>query len=63
LGALPDFMMDLLDLNRALVLSAVTTQRSNLRRPPLSVDDYLEALMRQGMAQTVKELSKYRLLI
>ncbi|MDU6442126.1 MAG: hypothetical protein E6559_19935 [Pantoea sp.] len=56
-------MMDLLDLNRALVLSAVTTQRSNLRRPPLSVDDYLEALMRQGMAQTVKELSKYRLLI
>lgn len=58
-----DFVMDLLDLNRALVLSAVTMQRSNLRKPPMSVDDYLEALMRQGMAQTVKELSKYRLLI
>ncbi|HCI5690027.1 MULTISPECIES: PIN domain-containing protein [Klebsiella] len=58
-----DFVMDLFDLNRALVLSAVTIQRSNLRKPPMSVDDYLEALLRQGMAQTVKELSKYRLLI
>jgi hypothetical protein len=58
-----DFVMDLFDLNRAFVLSAVTTQRSNLRKPPMSVDDYLEALLRQGMAQTVKELSKYRLLI
>lgn len=58
-----DFVMDLFDLNRALVLSAVTTQRNNLRKPPMSVDDYLEALLRQGMAQTVKELSKYRLLI
>ncbi|MEN4798082.1 MULTISPECIES: PIN domain-containing protein [Pantoea] len=58
-----DFVMDLFDLNRALVLSAVTTQRSNLRRPPMSVDEYLESLLRQGMAQTVKELSMYRLLI
>lgn len=58
-----DFVMDLFDLNRAFVLSAVTTQRSNLRRPPMSVDEYLEALLRQGMAQTVKELRMYRLLI
>lgn len=58
-----DFVMDLLDLNRALVLSVVTTQRSYLRKPPMSVDDYLEALLRQGMAQTVKELNKYRLLL
>ncbi|SAG82321.1 Uncharacterised protein [Enterobacter hormaechei] len=58
-----DFVMDLFDLNRALVLSAVTTQRSSLRKPPVSVDEYLEALLRQGMAQTVKELSKYRMLI
>lgn len=57
------FLMDLFDLNRALVLSAVTTQRSNLSKPPMPVDDYLEALQRQGMAQTVTELSKYRLLI
>lgn len=58
-----DFIMDLFDLNSALVLSAVSMQRSNLRRPPMSVDDYLAALLRQGMAQTVKELNKYRQLI
>ncbi|MBW5840006.1 PIN domain-containing protein [Yersinia enterocolitica] len=58
-----DFVMDLFDLNSALVLSAVTTQRSNLKNPPMSADQYLEALLRQGMAQTVKELSNYRLLI
>lgn len=58
-----DFIMDLFDLNSALVLSAVSMQRSNLRRPPMPVDDYLEALLRQGMAQTVKELNKYRQLI
>lgn len=58
-----DFIMDLFDLNCALVLSAVSTQRSNLRNPPMSVDDYFAALLRQGMAQTVKELNKYRQLI
>ncbi|ECU8224868.1 TPA: putative toxin-antitoxin system toxin component, PIN family [Salmonella enterica] len=58
-----DFIMDLFDLNSALVLSAVSMQRSNLRKPPMSVDDYLAALLRQGMAQTVKELNKYRQLI
>lgn len=56
-----DFLMDFFDLNRALVLSAVNSQLSKLRKPPMSVDDYLEALLRQGMAQTVKGLSKYRL--
>ncbi|EGK3609080.1 PIN domain-containing protein [Escherichia coli] len=58
-----DFIMDLFDLNCALVLSAVSTQRRNLRNPPMSVDDYFAALLRQGMAQTVKELNKYRQLI
>lgn len=58
-----DFIMDLFDLNGALVLSAVSTQRSNLRKPSMSVDDYFAALLRQGMAQTVKELNKYRQLI
>lgn len=46
-----DFIMDLFDLNSALVLSAVSMQRSNLRKPPMSVDDYFAALLRQGMAK------------
>ena len=58
-----DFVMDLIDLNRALVLSAVATQRSCTRKPAMSVDETLAALLRQGMAQTAKELNKYRLLI
>ena len=32
-------------LNRALELSAVTTQRSNLRKLPISVDDYLACII------------------
>lgn len=58
-----DFVMDLFDLDRALVLSAVATQRGNLRNPPMPIDDYLEAILRQGMAQTAKALSRYRQLI
>ncbi len=58
-----DFITDLFDLNQALVLSAVNKQRRMMRRPPKSVDEYLDALLRQGLPQTVKELSKFRSLI
>lgn len=58
-----DFITDLLDLNQALVLSAVTKQRRYMRKPPKSVDDYLDALLRQSLPQTVKELSKFHALI
>lgn len=58
-----DFITDLFDLNQALVLSAVNKQRRIMRKPPKSVDEYLNALLRQGLPQTVKELSKFRALI
>ncbi|ERK06181.1 hypothetical protein L579_2641 [Pantoea sp. AS-PWVM4] len=58
-----DFITDLFDLNQALVLAAVNKQRCNMRKPPKSVDEYLDALLRQGLPQTVKELSKYHVLI
>ncbi|MGM3163054.1 PIN domain-containing protein [Dickeya undicola] len=58
-----DFITDLLDLNQALVLSAVSRQRHNMRKPSKSVDEYLDALLRQSLPQTVKELSKFRALI
>ncbi|ACT08552.1 conserved hypothetical protein [Dickeya chrysanthemi Ech1591] len=38
-----DFMTDLFDLNQALVLSAVNKQRRNMKRPPKSVGEYLDA--------------------
>lgn len=60
----PDnFITDLFDLNQALVLAAVNKQRRNMRKPPKSVDEYLDALLRQALPQTVKELSKFRALI
>lgn len=58
-----DFITDLFDLNQALVLSAVNKQRQSMKKPPKSVDEYLEALLRQGLPQTVKELNKFHLLI
>lgn len=58
-----DFITDLFDLNQALVLAAVNKQRHNMRKPPKSVDEYLDALLRQGLPQTVKELSKFRVII
>lgn len=58
-----DFITDLFDLNQALVLAAVNKQRRNMRKPPKSVDEYLDALLRQALPQTVKELSKFRALI
>ncbi|TYL43020.1 putative toxin-antitoxin system toxin component, PIN family [Dickeya sp. ws52] len=58
-----DFMTDLFDLNQALVLSAVNEQRHNMKRPPKSVGENLDALLRQGLPQTVTELSKFGALI
>lgn len=58
-----DFINDLLDLSEASVLLAVNKQRRNMKKPPKSVEQYLDALLRQGLPQTVKELSKFRALI
>jgi len=58
-----DFITDLFDLNQALVLAAVNKQRRNMRKPPKSVEEYLDALLRQGLPQLVKELSKFHALI
>lgn len=58
-----EFIADLFDLNSALVLKVVQMARNSLRRPPFDVDGYLQALLRQGLPMTVKELNAYRLLI
>lgn len=57
-----EFITDLFDLNQAVVLSAVARQRRDMKRPPKTVDEYLDGL-HQVLPQTVKELSKFRLLI
>ena len=60
----PDLFIDnLFDLDAAAVVSAAQKQRAQLKSPPLDVDRYLDALLRQGLVQTVKSLSTYRAIL
>ncbi len=54
-----DFIHHLLDLAPNLVCAAAKRQRESLKNPPRSVDDFLSALERQGLAQTVAELRQF----
>ncbi|HHL7586578.1 PIN domain-containing protein [Klebsiella quasipneumoniae] len=58
-----EFLSDLFDLNHALVLEAVRMQRSHLRNPPLTPDQFLQSLLQLGLPKTVTELEKYRFMI
>jgi len=55
-----DFIADLFDLNPGLALEAVRRQRQSLRHPPLSTDDFLDMLLKQGLSGTVSVLKRYR---
>ncbi len=54
-----DFINHLLDLAPHLVCAAAKRQRETLKNPPMSVDEFLAALERQGLAQTVAELRRF----
>ncbi|OOL21621.1 PIN domain-containing protein, partial [Klebsiella aerogenes] len=54
------FISDLFDLNHALALEAVRRQRQSLKHPPMTVDEFLEMLLKQGLPMTVKELANYQ---
>jgi predicted nucleic acid-binding protein len=56
----PDrFIMHLLDLAPSVVCAAVQRQRRNLKNPPKTVDELLEAFGRQSLPQTVAALRKF----
>lgn len=60
----PDLFIDnLFDLDPAAVISAAKRQRGQLKNPPMAVDVYLDALLRQGLAQTTQALSSYRAIL
>lgn len=60
----PDLFIDqLFDQDAAAVVSAARKQRAQLKSPPMEVDRYLDALLRQGLVQTVKALSTYRAIL
>jgi len=55
-----DFILDLFDLHPAAVVQAVASQRRTLKNPPKSVDEFLDALFKQGLTQTVDKLHQYK---
>jgi hypothetical protein len=58
-----EFITHLLDLAPNLVCAAAKRQRESLKNPPLTVEQYLESLERQGLAQTVASLRQFAELI
>ncbi|MCC7084028.1 MAG: PIN domain-containing protein [Pirellulales bacterium] len=58
-----EFIMHLLDLAPQIVCAAAKRQRESLKNPPLTVDEYLAALARQGLPQTVTTLRQFAELI
>lgn len=53
----PDsFILDLFDLNSKAICEAGQMQRSRLKNPPKSPDEYLETLVEQGLPQTAARL-------
>lgn len=51
-----EFILHLLDLNPATICAAAETQRSRLKNPPKTVDEYLDTLLKQGLPQSVSAL-------
>ena len=47
----------------AAVIAAAQRQRGQLKRPPMTVDAYLDLLLRQSLAQTTQALSGYRAIL
>jgi predicted nucleic acid-binding protein len=55
----PDtFILDLLELNWEAVCEAAERQRSRLRNPPKTPDEYLETLINQGLPQSAARLGE-----
>lgn len=57
----PDnFIADLLDLKPLQIIQAIQTIQTRLKKPPVSFDEYLEILLRQGLPITVLMLRQFR---
>jgi predicted nucleic acid-binding protein len=54
-----EFIMRLLDLAPNVVCSAAKTQRESLKKPPMTVEQYLASLERQGLSRTVATLCQF----
>lgn len=60
----PDvFVENLFDLDPAAVVAAAQRQRAQLKNPSMSVERYLDVLLRQGLVQTTKALATYQAIL
>lgn len=57
------FIDTLFDLDPAVVIAAAQRHRNRLKNPPMTVDAYLDVLLRQGLAQTTQALNGYRAIL
>ena len=53
-----EFVSNLISLEAELVYTTVREQRARLKNPPKSAEDFLAALEKQSLVQTVAELRK-----
>ena len=58
-----EFITHLLDLNPAAVCLAAKSQRTALKNPPKTVDEFLEAFAKQRLPETVSRLQEFGELI
>jgi hypothetical protein len=58
-----EFISSQLDLAPNVVCAAAKRQRESLKNPPMTADEYLESLERQGLPQTTAGLRRYADLI
>lgn len=58
-----EFVTHLIDLNAGAVCAAVKRQRSGLRNPPRTVDEFLETLAQQRLPETITRLREFAELI
>ncbi len=54
-----DFILSLFDLAPGLVAGAARDHRESLRNPPKTIEQYLDALVAQGLTQTVSVLREH----
>jgi hypothetical protein len=58
-----EFILHLLELAPQVVCSAAKRQRESLKNPPLKVEEFISALERQGLPQTVATLRQFAELV
>jgi hypothetical protein len=51
-----DFVFDMIDLGPRAVWNVVTEQAASLKNPPRTIDELLDTLLAQGLAQSVARL-------